>query len=238
MNSMDVQEIIDLEEGRKIVNLYSSTSTALSSLAQEEPTSYRAVINDRLRVLALHGKGSNNEITKSQLTNLGITEDKYEIVYMHGPLLDEEDNPDLVEFCHGPFYSWFHGNYNDARFKSSFLAAIALVVEKIVESGPFHILYGFSQGGTIASYSILTYSNPALRGALLEFLYEEKRSLYTPLLHSNNNNFRPNLHSGCFELLHVANKVIIFLLQYLIGLKLKAQIQIYFHNTYNITSNE
>ena len=121
------------------------------------------VSGNKIKILALHGKGSNKEVTTAQLKNLDITDDKYDITCLNGPLLDDEENSELLKMFNGPFYSWYYSNYNDTRFKPSFLAAIAYVYQKIQKHGPFDVLYGFSQGATLATYVTLAYENASLQ---------------------------------------------------------------------------
>ena len=124
--------------------------------------------HSRLRILALHGKKSNSEVTKAQLQNLSITDDKYDIVYLDGILNEESGDPDVEEFFNGPFFSWFHGNYTDARFKPSLMKAVAHVYKVIASQGPFDIIYGFSQGATVATMVAAAYSDGEIKRAVME----------------------------------------------------------------------
>ena len=64
----------------------------------------------RKRILALCGARSNNEVTKLQLENLHITEDEYELVFLHGEI---KSTVDLVS---GPFYSWLDSSSEDKMY--------------------------------------------------------------------------------------------------------------------------
>jgi len=119
------------------------------------------------RILALHGKSSNNNITKLQLENLQITSDKYEIIYLHGPIHEENGAPDVEAFVDGPFYSWFYGQYTDGRFKPSLLKAVTMVWQTIQDLGPFDAIYGFSQGATVAALAGAAYLDTDLRNDIL-----------------------------------------------------------------------
>ena len=59
------------------------------------------------RLLALHGTGSNKDVTKRQLRNLGITEELFTIVFLNGPVKEMQEGPGLEGLFEGPFYSWF-----------------------------------------------------------------------------------------------------------------------------------
>ena len=123
----------------------------------------------KLRILALHGKASNGEVAKLQLANLGITEDDYSIVYLNGPILEKDGDSEIRDLCvGGPFYSWFHSNYTDARFRPSFVRAITHVFTALQRLGPFDIVYGFSQGATIAAFAALSFSDVELKKILME----------------------------------------------------------------------
>ena len=124
---------------------------------------------EKLRILALHGKASNGEVTKLQLSNLGVTEDNYDIVYLNGPIVEEDGDPEITEFVVGPFYSWFYGNYSDARYTPSFLCALIHVITAIQKLGPFNAVYGFSQGATVAAFTALSFTDIELRNTLIAF---------------------------------------------------------------------
>ena len=70
--------------------------------------SYKDGSHNRLpRILAMHGARSNDDVTKLQLENLGITDDRYDIVYLHGGVEVEEADPAIAGLIRGPYYSWF-----------------------------------------------------------------------------------------------------------------------------------
>ena len=119
------------------------------------------------KVLALHGKKSNNAVTKLQLENLGITEDKYDIFYLSGLIEEAKGDPTVLEFFNGPFFSWYHDK-TDGRFKSSFIEAISNVYKEILAIGPIDMIYGFSQGATIAAAVAAAYSDSSFRKIILE----------------------------------------------------------------------
>ena len=142
-------------------SIRSTTSTVSRDLTDE-------CGNKKLKILALHGKSSNAEVTKLQLANLGITDCEYCIVYLDGPILEQVDDPETVGpgFVAGPFYSWFNGNYSDSTFRPSFLRAVAKVLMAVQTLGPFDAIYGFSQGATVAAFAALSFSDIELQTAI------------------------------------------------------------------------
>lgn len=131
----------------------------------------------RQRILALHGKSGNSALTSSQLKNLQISAVDYDIVYLSAPIYEEEGDPNALHLGFtGPFYSWFHSQYNDARFKSSFASAILYVAQAVKMLGPFDILFGFSQGAAVVSYYQLACKNQAFRNMIVHILCDEVSS--------------------------------------------------------------
>lgn len=119
------------------------------------------------KVLALHGKKSNNAVTKLQLENLGITEEKYDIFYLNAMIEEAKGGPHVEELFNGPFFSWYHDK-TDGRFKQSFLSAVAHVQKEIQHFGGVDIIYGFSQGATIAAAIAAVCSDSTFRKIILE----------------------------------------------------------------------
>ena len=151
----------------KPTSLFRSLLTKNSILSRGSTTDQYG--HEKLRLLALHGKASNGEVTKLQLANLGVTDDKYDIVYLNGPIVEEDGDPEVTEFVGGAFYSWFYGNYSDARYKPSFFRAISHVFTAIQKLGPFDAVYGFSQGATVAAFTALAFTDIELGKALISF---------------------------------------------------------------------
>jgi hypothetical protein len=50
----------------------------------------------RLRILALCGARSNNDVTKLQLENLHITEENHDILYLEGPIEIDDGDPGVM----------------------------------------------------------------------------------------------------------------------------------------------
>jgi len=125
------------------------------------------VDDGRIRILALCGRQSNKEVTKLQLENLHITEDKYKITYAHGPIVEEAGDPDVTGLVNGPFYSWFRTDEADPLYKPSVLYAISHLMREIQRSGPFDVIYGFSQGASLATLLSAAYLDSNIKRCVL-----------------------------------------------------------------------
>jgi len=51
----------------------------------------------KIRILALHGRGSNGGVTRLQLRNLGISEAEYDVLYVDGPISSDRPGPGIAE---------------------------------------------------------------------------------------------------------------------------------------------
>lgn len=122
---------------------------------------------EKPRILAIHGKASNSAITKLQLANLEITDDKFDITYLDGLVEMERGGKGVEEFVNGPYFSFYHDK-NDHRFSASFMDAVIHVQKTIIQEGPFDAIYGFSQGGCIAAAVAAAHNNIDFRDRLLE----------------------------------------------------------------------
>ncbi|KAK0533691.1 hypothetical protein OC835_002946 [Tilletia horrida] len=102
----------------------------------------------KVRILCLHGKGTNAAIMKSQTKAVcSKLEDICEFVFVDG-LFECLPYPGADQFYAGPFYSWYEGNSRD-----SILRAEQHVLRLATKShlGPFDGIAGFSQGGALAA---------------------------------------------------------------------------------------
>ena len=117
----------------------------------------------RPRLLALHGAKSNNDVTKMQLDNLQITSKVADIVYLHGKIEVEEGDPALSELVHGPFFSWIDEAGGSEEVRESLIAAVQHVMATVQQLGPFDGIFGFSQGGMIASLASNIADDDALK---------------------------------------------------------------------------
>ncbi len=119
------------------------------------------------RLLALHGKRGNNQVTQTQLENLLITQDRYDIVYFHGHITEVESETTQVERRVGPLYSWSPDTGSEARCRTSILRAAGDVLKAINTMGPFDVIYGFGQGATIATVIASACSDTVLREEII-----------------------------------------------------------------------
>lgn len=128
----------------------------------------------RVKLLALHGSGSNRDVTGIQLKNLGLDESDYEIIYADGPLLVEQPGFGIAELdglVSGPWYSWLpSGDQYNTLSTEQKLDAICNAIEHVMEivdsQGPFDGVFGFSQGAVIAALINSLPNEPVLQSAL------------------------------------------------------------------------
>ncbi|WP_130930816.1 AMP-binding protein [Pseudomonas sp. Sample_24] len=111
----------------------------------------------RIRLLALHGRGSNADISNLQLRNLGLSEDEFDICFMNGPIAVDKPGPGvetLGDRMTGPWYSWLPTYKSEPEandLANAICDAILAVLSTVEKEGPFDGVFGFSQGGVIAS---------------------------------------------------------------------------------------
>jgi nicotinamidase-related amidase len=119
----------------------------------------------RPRILAMHGARSNDDITKLQLENLGITDDEYDIVYLTGGIEVEEGDPEIASLIRGPYYSWFEDK-KGTDLRRSILSGVRDILERAEALGPFDGVYGFSSGAAMAALSACINVDPQLQAAI------------------------------------------------------------------------
>ena len=124
----------------------------------------------KLRILALHGKNGNNLITQSQLENLHITEDHYNIVFLNGSMIEDEGVSNHTKNTSGRLYSWFCDECAESRFRASLFQAVRDVLKAISEMGPFDAIYGFAQGATIATIVARASTDTELLSTIIQGL--------------------------------------------------------------------
>ena len=109
-------------------------------------------------MLCLHGHGSNNDITKIQIETLLLRE-------VHGvscDLLHAEMEADAMSstfhiFSDKTFHTWFRfwwlwtGNLGIGGQDGSLTHALRRVMAAVREHGPYDGIFGFSQGGVVAT---------------------------------------------------------------------------------------
>ena len=127
-----------------------------------------------LRLLCLHGYGSNNDITHMQITHLQLRE-------LHGVSCDflhaEEEvmaqDSVFYDFSEKPFHSWFNyswlktGKNGVGAPGGSLYKSLQRIMSVYAKHGPYDGIYGFSQGGFMAA----ALCNPTVYNGL--FGYEQ-----------------------------------------------------------------
>ncbi|KDB08851.1 Long-chain-fatty-acid--CoA ligase [Burkholderia sp. lig30] len=139
------------------------------------------------KLLALHGRGSNGDVTRLQINNLGLSESDYEIRYVDGPITSSRPGPGVEELeglVSGPWYSWLPENLsesasgNEKILADAICAAVEHVLSVLESEGPFDGIYGFSQGGVIAGL----VNNLLQDDSLLSLLKSRSNRLISPLI--------------------------------------------------------
>lgn len=134
----------------------------------------------RPKILALHGRGSNSDVTQIQLNNLEITKSSHDIHCINGIISSERPGPGIEKFqdlMAGPWYSWIpeEMGIGPTLHNQSLLDAICTAVEHVLsvieKNGPFDAIFGFSQGGLIASL----VSNLSVDDALASALQQRRK---------------------------------------------------------------
>ena len=163
----------DKDGPKSISSSTNHSSVSHSSISEEQSSHEKAQLHNKTpkkRILALHGTKSNNQVTKMQLQNLNITDEVYDIVFLNGPIPEEEADPNLQDFVRGPFYSWIDNRKESIKQREmhdSLRSAIQELLSFIEEHGPFDGLYGFSSGAFIITMAIATLIDPRIRCKLL-----------------------------------------------------------------------
>ena len=100
----------------------------------------------RPRLLCLHGRGSNNDITRFQMVHTRLCE-YADCDLLHAPLDDDAYSSDFHLLSALPFHAWWHGTLDGQRLAH----VLRLVLRYVERHGPYDGLYGFSQGAALVS---------------------------------------------------------------------------------------
>jgi len=115
------------------------------------------------RILALHGRRSNNDVTRMQMENLRMSEDVYDIYYMKGYVKEDKGGAEIDGIFHGPFYSWYS---TDGSAGPTLIDAVLDVLKVAKCYGPFDGIYGFSSGAIVAAMAAIIGNEPLLLDTL------------------------------------------------------------------------
>ena len=94
-----------------------------------------------MRLLCLHGYGSNNDITAFQMSSLGLQR-FVEVDLFHGGIDCGPSDGKFQVLSERPFHAWYHDDVGPA------LRRILAVIQR---HGPYDGLYGFSQGAALVA---------------------------------------------------------------------------------------
>jgi hypothetical protein len=112
----------------------------------------------KLRMLCLHGHGSNNQVTEIQLFHMmmqrvhGVSCDKFSATIETLP-----ESLALAQILDGPFHTWFYpwwfksGPWAVGQPGGSLHASLQRLLAVIKKHGPYDGVYGFSMGATMAA---------------------------------------------------------------------------------------
>ncbi|TQB72748.1 hypothetical protein MPDQ_006464 [Monascus purpureus] len=108
-----------------------------------------------MRLLCLHGWGTNVKILQAQLNPLmrELQRDNTAVFHFIEGDIEATPGPGIEGFFDGPFYSYykFPRTFDDTDADESMLEAYELLYEVVEQDGPFDGVLGFSHGGTLAS---------------------------------------------------------------------------------------
>lgn len=108
----------------------------------------------RMKILCLHGMGTNSDIYEAQLAPIIAHMDPaYEFVFVDG-LVECEPADNVEGVFPAPFYCYY-----DKPTLGQVEAAYGLIYEIIKDEGPFDGIFGFSQGAALAASLILHHQS-------------------------------------------------------------------------------
>jgi len=108
------------------------------------------IASPSIRFLALHGSGSNRQVTQLQLNNLGLLRPQYHILYLHGPRPLDQPGLGVGAGIPGPWYGWLPRNLEQITLEE-LLDTLHYLLRVLEQEGPFDYLFGFSEGGWLVS---------------------------------------------------------------------------------------
>ncbi|KAJ5021184.1 serine hydrolase FSH [Bipolaris maydis] len=105
-----------------------------------------------LRVLCLHGAGTNTEILQFQLRPLirELESDHTATFHFTEGVVDSGPGPNVENFFEGPYYSYYNWPRSSEDDGTTVEEAYDQLLDFIETEGPFDAVIGFSHGGTLA----------------------------------------------------------------------------------------
>lgn len=114
----------------------------------------------RLRLLCLHGHGSNSEITQMQVAYLQLAK-KHAVKcdFLSATIEVGANDRTIAMLSKGPYYSWFNWSavfgeifgMGPGLDGGSLHTSLCRVLQHVAEHGPYDGVYGFSQGALMAT---------------------------------------------------------------------------------------
>lgn len=112
----------------------------------------------KLRVLCLHGHGSNDDISSIQIMGLKFRRGyECECEFLNAPHICEKPYPGLEYYSNNDFYTWGGKKFSkngDADWEES----LQYLADYCKKHGPYDGVYGFSQGAAL----ITAFSSPKI----------------------------------------------------------------------------
>ena len=139
-----------------------NSSTSATRLPGDDNTG-QTVDRGNKSILCLHGWRGNNDVSRMHARALGFKRHfQAGVTYLQGPHAANGPADDATaEFFDGPYYTWFEPSDAERR-SDQLLISLESVITFVRANGPFHAVFGFSQGAGIATL----LSHPTVLDAL------------------------------------------------------------------------
>jgi acyl-CoA synthetase (AMP-forming)/AMP-acid ligase II len=182
--------VFDRQDSVDDETMATSSATDAASISRSNSKRKKPRIS-RLRLLCLHGRKSNMDISKRQMARLGLDQDFDSITYLQGPYVDTallSSDDDGVPL----YYSWVESRSSSETKKEkestatsssssgmqlmqtnldkhSLLTSLYKIIQHVRTHGPYDAVYGFSQGAALAT----VLSSRVLRLKVLDYFGDE-----------------------------------------------------------------
>jgi len=133
-----------------------------------------------MRILCLHGRGSNNDIFKMQTAGFRSLLDDFEFEFVQGTVPHAQEGWAIhtADFANSDFWEYFDllDPYNVLQTEMELLQLVA-------EDGPFDGVLGYSQGGVLAAQAMIRFAemNPHATEAEFPFRFAIFFNCPTPI---------------------------------------------------------